>query len=157
LAARRGSNLLFYRGFDIPLSHLIYAASDMFLVPSTYEPCGLTQMISMRYGSVPVVRFVGGLVDTVVDEQAGPHANGFGFQTQVEYPRTKDDFNREARKLLETVRRAVSTLRNSPERWQVLMKNGLERDSSWSVPATQYMKLYDEAVTRRVRLHFLLG
>ena len=157
LAARPRSNLLFYRGFDIPLSHLIYAASDMFLVPSTYEPCGLTQLISMRYGTVPVVRFVGGLVDTVIDEQAGTHANGFGFQTQVEYPRTKDDFSREARKLLETVKRAVNTLRSNPDRWHGVMKNGLERDSSWSVPATQYMKLYDEAVARRVKFHFLLG
>jgi starch synthase len=157
LAARPGGNLLFYRGFDIPLSHLIYAASDMFLVPSTYEPCGLTQLISMRYGTVPVVRFVGGLVDTVIDEQTGAGANGFGFQTQVEYPKTKDDFNREARKLLETVKRAINTMRNNPGRWHELMKNGMARDSSWSVPATQYMKLYDEAVARRVKSHFLLG
>ncbi len=77
------SSLFLVEGFETDLSHLIYAAADFFLMPSVYEPCGLAQMISMRYGTLPIVRFVGGLADTVSDEQAGAMGNGFGFKEAV--------------------------------------------------------------------------
>lgn len=148
--------LLFFDGFDIRLSHLIFAAAEFFLMPSVFEPCGLTQLTGMRYGTVPIVRAVGGLLDTVIDESESQNGNGFTFlesrdpveswHGMVDVPRAVDQFH-------QTVRRALATKKN-PERWYELIENGMARDSSWAVPASQYRKLYDAAVRQRMEACF---
>jgi starch synthase len=155
LAEAPENGLFFFEGFEPELSHIIYGASDMFLMPSTYEPCGLAQLISMRYGTVPVVRFAGGLADTVIDEREGTAANGFGFKEPVYDMFAMANIDYAAELLLETVERAVGVFAQSPARWGELMKNGMSKDCSWTVPARQYVKIYHEAVFRRVRSHFL--
>ncbi|HVW00760.1 MAG TPA: glycogen/starch synthase, partial [Planctomycetaceae bacterium] len=150
------AKLFFFNGFNIALSHLIYAASEMFLVPSAFEPCGLTQLTSMRYGSVPIVRDVGGLRDTVIDETEGFLANGFKFYELDRASQGRHrmaDVPRAAELMYQTVLRALQC-RNNRERWAQIVENGMSRDSSWSEPAAQYRKLYDEAVSRRVQTTF---
>lgn len=147
-SAQNPDRILFFAAYDEPLSHLIYAASELFLVPSAFEPCGLTQLAAMRYGSVPLVRSVGGLVDTVVDEADGArrsHATGFRFKEPVDEG-TMVEPQDAATHLGETLKRALA-LSGTP-RWGELIKAGMEQDSSWEVPATQYVKLYHEAVRR---------
>jgi starch synthase len=117
-------------GYDDELAHLIEAGADMFLMPSKFEPCGLNQMMSMRYGSLPVVRRTGGLADTVKDMDTGPDkGTGFCF----------DDYTPEA--LLQAVRRAVSTWKDRPA-WQALQRNAMAQDFSWKRSAVRYMELY---------------
>lgn len=116
--------------FSQELAAQIYAGADMLLVPSKSEPCGLTQMFAMRYGTVPIVRNVGGLSDTVRDCYADPeHGNGFSF----------DDYTGPA--LWDAVHRAVETYKDK-ERWKELMKRGMESDFSWARSAEQYMDKY---------------
>ena len=108
----------------------------------------------MRYGAVPVVRSVGGLADTVIDEQdvvRAAAANGFCFKEPVD-PSELMDLRQGAELLVSTVRRALNT--HGTPRWDELLINGLIRDSSWEVPAAQYMKLYHEAIRRRVDSSF---
>ena len=107
-----------------PLAHQIEAGADIFLMPSLYEPCGLNQMYSMRYGTVPVVRATGGLEDTI-DENTG-----FKFR----------DYNGGA--LLHALGTALHTFRSDKPRWASLMRNGMRRDHSWAVAASEYRKLY---------------
>jgi starch synthase len=126
-------------GFDERLAHLIEGGADLFLMPSRFEPCGLNQMYSLRYGTVPVVRHVGGLADTVVD-QAAPSVgsvrpNGFVFQ----------DYTPEA--LLGTLRRALGLFQNR-EAWRVLQVAGMEADHSWDRSAGEYVKIYNWAVSK---------
>ena len=149
IAQAHPDKLLFFKGFDIPLSHIIYAASEIFLVPSVFEPCGLTQLVAMRYGSVPIVRGVGGLVDTVIDNDENPqHADGFTFKEIVSDTQMFD--NKEAIRLfVDTLQRALN-LYDDQVRWTDLVRNGMKRDSSWEVPSFQYMKLYHDAVRRCV-------
>ena len=110
--------------YDAKLARQIYAGSDIFLMPSRYEPCGLSQMIAMRYGSVPLVRAVGGLHDTVTDSETG-----FVFvDTKVK------SFN-------DTLRRALS-LYPYRSRWMDLQKAGMAQDFSWSNSAQKYLELY---------------
>ncbi len=106
--------------FDAQLSRLIYGGADMFLMPSRYEPCGLAQMIAMRYGCVPVVHATGGLKDTVHEGKTG-----FLFQAA------------EAGSMLEALRRALSVYA-SPEKWEHFQHNGMLEDFSWSRSAAQY-------------------
>ena len=110
-------------GYDIPLSHKIEAGADIFLMPSRYEPCGLNQIYSLRYGTVPVVRATGGLDDTI-DE-----STGFKFQ----------DYSPPA--LLWAVRAALSDFRN-PEGWRDRMRVGMKKDFSWTASAAEYSLLY---------------
>lgn len=147
--------IFFFDGFSPELSHLIYSASDMFLMPSVYEPCGLAQMICMRYGTVPVVRLVGGLVDTVMDEQAEGKANGFGFKESVADSFAMADIPLASDLLYQTVKRALSVFRKRPNRWAELIKNGMTADFSWTVPARQYTKIYHASVRSRVNSGFL--
>jgi starch synthase len=120
-------------GFDEGLSHLIEAGADIFLMPSRFEPCGLNQMYSLRYGTPPVVRATGGLADTVVDctpeNLAAGSANGFVFT----------ESSPEA--LWEATLRAVIAW-HQPHIWGQLQQNGMARDSSWADPAQQYTNLY---------------
>lgn len=120
-------------GFNERLSHLIEAGADCFLMPSRFEPCGLNQMYSQRYGTPPVVHATGGLKDTVVDctpeTLANDSASGFVFA-----PMTADN-------LLDTVKRAVETYHDK-KTWQRLQKNGMAKDFSWNASATAYRELY---------------
>lgn len=120
-------------GFDERLAHLIEAGSDIFMMPSEFEPCGLNQMYSLRYGTVPIVRAVGGLHDTIQPYTARAlYANGFKFR----------DGRPEV--LAHVTRRAVRLFRH-PEVWRRLMRNGMAADHSWAAPAREYGKVYRRA------------
>lgn len=118
-------------GFDNELAHLIEAGSDLFLMPSRYEPCGLNQMYSMRYGTIPVVRATGGLDDTVEDYVGGGKGTGFKFEKY------------DAKELLKAVQRAIKVYQQ-PEEWKKLMRNGMQKDFSWEHSAKKYVNLYKE-------------
>ncbi|CAD5196667.1 unnamed protein product [Musa acuminata subsp. malaccensis] len=138
--------------YDEPLSHLIYAGADFILVPSLFEPCGLTQLIAMRYGSIPVVRRTGGLYDTVFDidndkERAraqGLEPNGFSFEgadpSGVDYA-----LNRHFICLTIGSSRAISAWFDAREWFNSLCKRVMEQDWSWNRPALDYMELYHSA------------
>ena len=116
---------------DHDLAHRIYSGSDIFLMPSQFEPCGLSQMISLRYGTVPIVRETGGLRDTVLSysEYTGV-GNGFTF------------FNYNAHDMLHTIQRALHFYRDKKDVWQMLMLRGMSGDYSWTHSAEMYMSLY---------------
>jgi starch synthase len=128
--------------FSNPLAHRIEAGADMFLMPSRFEPCGLNQLYSLRYGTVPVVRATGGLADTVVGlsdaPEQSPPANGFSFQ---EYS---------ALALGETLRHACNTY-EKPEVWKRLIATGMGQDWSWARSAQQYVELYKLTIARAMR------
>ncbi|MEJ2554539.1 MAG: glycogen synthase [Gammaproteobacteria bacterium] len=122
-------------GFSEQLAHHIEAASDMFLMPSRYEPCGLNQIYSMRYGTLPIVRRTGGLADTVVDAAAGlDNATGFVFDEPT------------ATALAAAVQRALDLYRTNPRGWLQLMHNAMNRDYSWRQSAGAYLDLYQQAL-----------
>jgi starch synthase len=120
----------FHRGYSEELSHWIEAASDMFIMPSLYEPCGLNQMYSLRYGTVPIVRKTGGLADSVT-----PYDPASGTGTGVLF----DAFDPEA---LEWSLNAALDLYAQPAHWQRLMKNGMAQDFSWERQGGRYVELY---------------
>ncbi len=123
--------------FDNAIAHKIEAGADMFLMPSRYEPCGLNQIYSLKYGTVPIVRATGGLDDTIEpwDARTG---KGTGFRFS--------DYTGEA--LLATIKQALLAYRD-PSSWQTLMRNGMSRDFSWGTSAREYGKIYERA--RQVR------
>ncbi|WPL15933.1 putative glycogen synthase 2 [Thiorhodovibrio winogradskyi] len=122
-------------GFDEELAHLIYAGADMMLVPSQFEPCGLTQLISLRYGTIPVVRTVGGLADTVFDkdysERPLHERNGYRFD------------NYDTLGLESALGRALACYYNFPEHFRELIKNAMRCDYSWNRPGQDYLNIYD--------------
>ena len=122
-----------YIKYDESLAHQIYAGADALLVPSLFEPCGLTQLIAMRYGTVPVVRETGGLKDTVepYNEYTG-EGNGFTF----------DYYNADL--LLDAVERCRKVYREKKDNWNAIVKRDMEKDVSWEHSARQYMDLYRE-------------
>jgi starch synthase len=155
IAARHPHRLLFYNGFDIPLSHMVYAASELFVVPSVFEPCGLTQLVAMRYGAVPIVRAVGGLRDTVIDAaDRNRRDQATGFQFKETMGATADDprmdRNAAADMLVTTVQRALAMYKNVPARWDDLITNGMSQELSWEKPGLQYVELYRKALQNRV-------
>lgn len=115
-------------GFVPELAHKIYAGCDLFLMPSKSEPCGLSQMVALRYGTIPIVRETGGLRDSVTDSGDGM-GNGFTFR------------NYNAHDMLHTIRRALLGYRNA-EGWQVLVDRALHCDNSWSKSANEYIRMY---------------
>jgi len=121
-------------GYDDLLARKVYGGSDFFLIPSRYEPCGLTQMYSQRYAAVPIVRAVGGLDDTV-EEYAPRTGRGTGFKFAEAEPDA----------LVTTVRRALRIWTNPKARGK-LRRNGLGRDFSWKRPAGDYLKLYRDLI-----------
>ena len=140
LANRHPGRVAATVGFDNGLAHRIEAGCDAYLMPSLYEPCGLNQMYSLAYGTVPVVHAVGGLADTVVDAapealEAGT-ANGFAFGS----PTPTD--------LWEAVSRAVECYVDAPGTWDELVKNGMAADHSWEASAAKYVELYESAHDR---------
>lgn len=127
-------------GFDNTLAHLIEAGSDFFLMPSRYEPCGLNQMYSLRYGTFPIVRGVGGLEDTIVDIDADRDSgNGFKFY----------DYNSE--ELLKTIERALRFYREEEE-IEKYIKRIMKLDFSWAVSAKKYVALYEKLLGRDSRI-----
>lgn len=119
---------------DEALAHLIFAAADMFMIPSLFEPCGLTQLIALRYGTIPIARLTGGLTDTVFDidtsKRSAQERNGFTF----DFP----DIQGVDWALL----RALDCFKKEPQKWQSLMLNGMRQDFSWKHSAPEYLALY---------------
>jgi len=125
-------------GFDNALAHKIEAGADMFLMPSRYEPCGLNQIYSLRYGTVPIVRATGGLDDTI--QQFDPKTmQGTGFKFE-EY---------DGQALLQSVRAALKIYRE-PKAWRTLQSNGMVKDFSWKASAASYVTLYEAAKRARI-------
>ncbi|MFN3308813.1 MAG: glycogen synthase [Anaerolineales bacterium] len=122
--------------FDPHLSHRLYAAADMLLIPSRYEPCGLTQMIAMRYGTVPIGRATGGLRDTILDSGNPETSTGFLF----EHPQSEE--------LEITVRRAIQLYSNR-RIWRTIQRNGMKQDFSWARSAREYLAVYQEVVQQK--------
>lgn len=111
--------------FDIPVSHYIEAASDIFIMPSRFEPCGLNQLYSMKYGTIPVARNTGGLADTVKDGKTGILFNDY----------SPDDF-------FSSLKKAIGMFKNEPDKWQKMVENGMKEDWSWERAGKRYMELY---------------
>jgi starch synthase len=133
LAERHPARVGVRIGFDEPLAHLVEAGADIFMMPSIFEPCGLNQMYSLRYGTVPVVHGVGGLDDTIRPYTArARRANGFKFREAT------------GEALLRTVRQAVRLYENRPV-WESLMRQGMTEDHSWETSAKEYVKVYRRA------------
>ena len=132
LQTQFADKVAFHEGFDNKLAHLIEAGSDIFLMPSRYEPCGLNQMYSQTYGTIPIVRNTGGLADTVTqfNEKTG-QGTGIIF----------DDFNNQG--VLWAVRRALSLYRD-PDKWNLLVGNAMLQDFSWNQSAKQYASLFEQ-------------
>jgi starch synthase len=131
VAARHPDKVAFIGAFDEDLAHRIYAGSDLFLMPSLFEPCGLSQMYALRYGTLPVVRRTGGLADTIID---AVRKNGNGFVFDEASPED----------LLSALRRAEAVWTN-PEAWKMMQIRGMKCDFSWSVAAGRYEKIYRAA------------
>lgn len=121
--------------FSDTLAQRIYAGSDMFLMPSLFEPCGLGQIFSFRYGSVPIVRETGGLNDTVLsyNDETGA-GNGFTFA------------NYNAHDMLNTIRRAVDFYHNRKDIWKLIVERGMRADFSWDKSAKEYKRMYQETL-----------
>jgi starch synthase len=120
-------------GFSEELAHLIEAGADMFLMPSRYEPCGLNQIYSLQYGTVPIVRRTGGLADTVVDVGQDNQGTGFLF------------VDASARALQATIERAIGAY-HDPGTWQQIVRRGMIADFSWEKSARDYLSLYKQAI-----------
>lgn len=120
-----------YIGYNEAVAHRVHAAGDIYLMPSRYEPCGLSQLYAMKYGNVPLVRLVGGLRDTVIATDRGmEQATGFGFEYYSPYT------------LYETLKNAVSLYREDRESFQKLAKNAMEKNFSWSETVKRYLEIY---------------
>ena len=126
--------------YDEPMAHRVQAGADALMVPSRFEPCGLTQLYALRYGAVPVVARVGGLSDTVID--AGPMAVSAGVGTGVQFAPVNVPM------LENTIRRTARLYRNKPV-WRRMQTNGMATDVSWINPARRYAELYDGLIAER--------
>jgi starch synthase len=123
--------------FDAPLSHRIYAGADALLMPSRYEPCGLAQMIAMRYGCIPIARATGGLADTIVDVNKTSESTGFLFREAT------------PRALFNALWRALEFYQNQDE-WRALQKRGMAQDFSWKRSALEYLKIYELLISKNL-------
>ena len=122
--------------YDNTLAHKIEAGCDMFLMPSRYEPCGLNQIYSLKYGTIPIVRATGGLDDTIQEfNPASGKGTGFKFKQY------------DANKLLKTIKTAL-TLYHDKGKWEKLTRNAMEADFSWKISAKKYVELYQKALTK---------
>lgn len=137
LKMRYQHQVAIFLGFNSELAQRIYAGADIFLMPSRFEPCGLSQMISLRYGTIPVVREVGGLADTIKNyDERTETGNGFSFKPY------------EPGALLETIKRALRIYSQHPEQWMRLMLRAMQSDFSWDRSANEYVKLYRKAIEK---------
>jgi len=132
MAERHPDRVASIVGFDESLAHHIEAGADLFLMPSLYEPCGLNQLYSLRYGTLPIVRATGGLEDTVVDASE-PGGNGFKFR----------EFSPGA--LVAAVTRALAVYKDR-DQWTRLQRSAMQVDASWDVSAREYVKVYREVM-----------
>ena len=122
--------------FDEALARQIYAGSDLFLMPSQFEPCGIGQLLALRYGTLPVVRETGGLRDTVIPyNEITEEGNGFSFA------------NYNAHDMLFTIELAVTLYRSQPTKWSMLVGRAMDLDYSWTSSSGQYIKLYEDLLT----------
>ncbi len=136
-AARQRPEVAAWLTFDERLARRIYAGCDLFLMPSRYEPCGLGQMIAMRYGTLPIVRATGGLADSVTERgKRGQKQNGFVFS---EYS---------VKALLAAIHRACDLYRRRPQRWAQIVSNAMHTDFTWDRSAAAYERLYQAAVQK---------
>lgn len=141
LAAQHPSRLAVYVGFNDEHAHLIEAASDLFLMPSHYEPCGLSQLYSLRYGSVPVVNPTGGLADTVVDTQEDSLEQGTATGFYLEQA--------DSSSLDRAIGRALSIRYHQPENWSRIVTNGMLQNWSWNRSADNYIKCYERSLVHK--------
>ena len=124
--------------FNSVLAQRIYAGSDLFLMPSAFEPCGLGQLISMRYGTIPIVRATGGLADTVRDYTQNPaYGTGFVFT----------DYTPEA--FWDAIMRALRLYRDRPGEWANLVRQAMHQDFSWAKSSASYLELYQRALAKQ--------
>lgn len=141
LARTYSDHVAVHLDFSDPLAHRIEAGVDIFLMPSQYEPCGLNQQFSLKYGTVPVLRAIGGLVNTVTDTNdvtlANRSATGFHF-----YEHSHLAFE-------EALNRACNMLTDAPDTWAQLVDTGMRQDRSWARAAGEYVKLYEKTIDRR--------
>ena len=135
MAAKHPEKVAFRTGFIPELAHKIYASADIFLMPSKSEPCGLAQLVALRYGTIPVVRETGGLNDTISDSGDG-EGNGFTFKL----------YN--AHDMQNAVWRALEGYYSNTEGWDVLKKRAMQSDNSWAKSAGEYIKLYKSILTK---------
>jgi starch synthase len=135
MAARHPAKVKVQVKFDNVMAHKIEAGADIFLMPSRYEPGGLNQIYSLKYGTVPVVRATGGLEDTI-DEQPNGSGNGFKF------------WGYSPGALLDALKRALGTFHNKQE-WIAMMKRGMAQDFSWDKPAAEYVRVYERVIQNR--------
>lgn len=141
MAKRHPEKVAAYIGFNAPLAQQIYAGCDMFLMPSRFEPCGLGQLISLRYGTIPIVRATGGLADTVTNyDPVTKKGNGFVFKAYI------------AGNLLNAIQRALSVYGGETDQWTDLVRGALQSDISWSVSAKEYIKLYHIAMKKKMKM-----
>lgn len=141
IAQKNPDKFSVYLGYSNEISHLIEAGSDMFLMPSQFEPCGLTQMYSLKYGTVPIVRNTGGLADTVFDWDENYFnekeiGNGFSF----------NDYNGYA--LTDAIERAINAFKNK-KLWKKIQTNGMTQDFSWGKSAEKYIEIYKKAIAKK--------
>ena len=129
-------------GFSNQLAHRIYAGSDFFIMPSRFEPCGLSQMYAMRYGTPPIARATGGLIDTIV-----PHETGNKSATGLMFTRATPE------ELGATVEEAASLYKEKPTEYRRMQSNGMKKDFSWKKPASAYENIYRWAVEARKQAH----
>ncbi len=130
-----------FLSYDYELAHKIFAGADALIVPSRYEPCGLTQLYALRYGTVPIVRATGGLRDTV--EEFNPDQDsGTGFKFEQPEPSA----------LEETLLNTLDVFIKEPDAWKKLMVRGMNRDFSWKRSATEYVRLYERAISDRMSI-----
>ena len=133
MQAKYPGRFVLCQGFVPELARKIYGGSDIFLMPSKSEPCGLSQMVALRYGSIPVVRETGGLKDSITDSGDGK-GNGFTFQTYD----TQD--------MLNSVHRAIYAYNESKDGWKVLVERAMACDNSWGRSANDYIRLYKQLI-----------
>lgn len=138
LAAKYPGKVYTRIGYDVTLAHKVEAGSDMFLMPSRYEPCGLGQLAALKYGAVPVVRATGGL-DSTVDEWNPETRIGNGFKFDG---LGAEDF-------LAAIQRALAVFREDKDAWHTIMHNGMTADHSWTKPAEEYIEVYEQVVTSK--------
>jgi starch synthase len=138
IAAKYPEKISINLEFNAKLAQKIYAGSDMFLMPSRFEPCGLGQIISLRYGTIPIVRATGGLAETIIDyDEDTSHGNGFSFSNF-----SSDD-------MIDAIDRAIMLYKEKPDEWNKLVVRAMKSDFSWNRSAAKYVELYINAVNKR--------
>jgi starch synthase len=141
LAGRHPGSVGYFDGYDEGLAHLVFAGSDIFTVPSRFEPAGLTQMYAQCYGTPPVVHRTGGLADSVTEVTTASVEEGTGTGFFFDQPTSEA--------LAAALRRAIGVYRGDPDTWTQVQTNGMQRDFSWQAAAGRYIEVYEQALEDR--------